>query len=101
MSGVSREVVFFVGSSLLIDHDGRARTEEIVAADRVIGKETQVRKALDSLEEKGFIQYQKDGRRAYWIVVDNSSLFSYLGSEKFEQEFNSYEERLQWCRENL
>lgn len=101
MSGVSWEVVFSVGSSLLIDHDGKARTNDVVLADRVNAKETQVRKALDALEEKGFIRYEKDGRSAYWVVEDDSSLFTYLGDEELDDEFNSYQERLLWCRRNL
>ena len=101
MSGVSREVVFSVGSSLLMDYDGKARTQEIVNADRVIAKETQVRKALDALEERGFTRYEKEGRSAYWVVENDSSLFKFLVSEEVEEEFNSYEDRLVWCRRNL
>lgn len=101
MSGVSHEVVFDVCSSLLTEFDGEARTVDIVDADGVQAKETQVRKALEALEQKGFIRYERAGRAAYWIVEDWQSLFTYSASEELEKEFNSYQDKMRWCRENL
>ncbi|WP_311170440.1 hypothetical protein [Halobellus ordinarius] len=101
MSGVSHEVVFAVSSSLLTEFDGKARTTEIVDADGVQAKETQVRKALNTLEQKELIRYEREGREAYWIVEDWNSLFTYSASEELEDEFNSYQDKMRWCRENL
>lgn len=85
MSGVSHEVVFAVSTSLLTNsEDGKARTAEIVDADAVHAQETRVRKALDALEQKGFIRYEKEGREAYWIVEDRESLFTCSASEELE-----------------
>lgn len=100
-SGVSHEVVFDVSSSLLTEFDGEARTVDLVYADGVQAKETQVRKALDALEQKGFIQYERAGREAYWIVDDWQSLFTYSNGEELEDEFNSYQDKIEWCRQNL
>ena len=101
MSGVSQEVVFDVSSSLITEFDGEARTADIVDADGVQVKETQVRKALDALEQKGFIRYERTGRAAYWIVEDWQSLFTYSNGEELEDEFNSYQDKMEWCRQNL
>jgi DNA-binding transcriptional regulator PaaX len=101
MSGVSHEVVFEVSSSLLTEFDGKARTAEIVNTDRVQAKETQVRKALDSLEQKGLIRFEREGREAYWVVEDWVSLFTYSASDELEKEFNSYQDKMRWCRDNL
>jgi hypothetical protein len=101
MSGVSHEVVFAVSSSLLTEFDGKARTAEIVNADGVQAKETQVRKALNTLEQKELIRFDRAEREAYWIVEDWESLFTYSASEELEMEFNSYQDKIRWCRENL
>lgn len=101
MSGVSHEVVFDVSSSLLTEFDGKARTADIVDADGVQAKETQVRKALDTLQQKELIRHDRAGREAYWIVDDWESLFTYSVSEELEKEFNSYQDKIRWCRENL
>lgn len=101
MSGVSHEVVFDVSSSLLTEFDGEARTVDIVDADGVQAKETQVRKALYALEQKGFIRYERAGRAAYWVVEDWQSLFTYSNDKGLEEEFNSYQDKIEWCRQNL
>lgn len=101
MSGVSHEVVFAVSSSLLTEFDGKARTGEIVDADGVQAEETQVRKALDALQQKELIRYERAGREAYWIVEDREPLFTYSISEELEDEFNSYQDKMEWCRQNL
>ena len=101
MSGVSQEVVFDVCSSLLTEFDGKAQTADIVDADGVQAKETQIRKALDALEQKELIRYERAGREAYWVVQNWNSLFTYSASEELEKEFNSYQDKMRWCRENL
>lgn len=100
-SGVSEEVVFEVSSSLLTEFDGKARTAEIVDTDGVQAKETQVRKALDALEQKELIRYEREGREAYWVIEDWESLFTYSNSDELEGEFNSYQDKMRWCRQNL
>jgi hypothetical protein len=101
MSGVSHEVVFAVSSSLLTEFDGKARTKEIIKADGVQAGETQVRKALDALAQKELIRFERAGREAYWVVDDWKSLFTYSASDELEKEFNSYQDKMRWCRENL
>lgn len=93
-SGPSRSLVTQALYVLLCSDGLRARTAEI--ADELDYSERQVQKALRWLEAEGKIRHEKDGRKAYWIVINDSPLtereISNLGTlrqrEKYLKELN-------------
>jgi hypothetical protein len=86
---------------------GRFQTSDVTESDKVDESDRHVRRILDSLEEAGYIRYERSGRSGYWVVdgFKSGDWDIPAAGDEFYQQFNTRtavnQQRASWMNNHV